>query len=101
MEVSPSSTDLPGDAEWCATSPLPLRLPEYTRPPRPERVAAGWERRFMADSARLAEFVELYTQLGFEVETEPVQPDEIGPDCEGCRLLMCRQFVTLYTRRRA
>lgn len=101
MEVTPASANLPGDAEQCAPRSLPLSLPEYTRPPRPERVAAGWERRFMADSTRLAEFVELYTQLGFEVETEPVQPDEIGPDCEGCQLLMCRQFVTLYTRPRA
>jgi hypothetical protein len=53
----------------------------------------------MADSARQAEYVELYTSLGFEVRTEVVRPEEIGPDCGDCRLLMCRQFVTVYTRR--
>jgi hypothetical protein len=83
----------------CEADLAELSVLFYTRPPRPERVAAGWERRFMADALRLPEYVELYTQLGFQVETEPVSPDEIGPDCEGCRLLMCRQFVTIYTRR--
>ena len=78
--------------------PLP-RLPEFERPADPKLVAEGWERRFMADGKRLSEFVDLYTSLGFEVHTEAIQPDEIGPECNDCRLIICRQFVTLYTRR--
>ncbi len=53
----------------------------------------------MADGKRLNEYIELYTSLGFEVHTETVQPEEIGPECTDCRLIICRQFVTLYTRK--
>ena len=79
--------------------PMP-RLPDRERPANPKLVAEGWERRFMADGRRLNEYVELYTALGFEVHTEMIQPEEIGPECTDCRLIICRQFVTLYTRRR-
>ncbi|MBM4424905.1 MAG: hypothetical protein FJ030_16210 [Chloroflexi bacterium] len=79
--------------------PMP-RLPEFERPPNPKLVAQGWERRFMADGKRLKEYVDLYTSLGFEVHTETIQPEEIGPECGDCRLIICRQFVTLYTRKK-
>ncbi len=54
----------------------------------------------MADGQRLKEYVDLYTSLGYEIRTEIVQPEEIGPECTDCRLVVCRQFVTLYTRKR-
>lgn len=92
---------LPIDEAPCDIGqPLP-RLPAFERPGNPRLTAAGWERRFMADGARLAEYVELYTTLGFEVLHEPVAPEEIGPECSDCRLIICRQYVTLYTRPRA
>lgn len=86
------------DAPCLVESQIP-RLPEFERPPDPQLAAEGWERRFMADTARLAEYVELYTSLGYEVRAEKVRPDEIGEECGDCRLLICRQFVTLYTRK--
>jgi hypothetical protein len=79
-------------------TPAP-RLPEFERPGDPTLLAAGWQRRFMADFTRLAEHVELYTSLGYEVHTEKVPPEEIGPECTDCRLIICRQFVTVYTRK--
>jgi len=79
-------------------TPAP-RLPDFERPADSKLLAEGWERRFMADLGRLDEYVELYTSLGFEVRTEKVPPEEIGPECNDCRLIICRQFVTLYTRK--
>jgi hypothetical protein len=54
----------------------------------------------MADLERLAEYDELYTSLGHEVRAEKVQPDEVSQECADCRLIICRQFVTIYTRKR-
>lgn len=53
-----------------------------------ELLAQGWERRFTADEQRSKEVVELYTQLGFEVRTEPVRAVELDV-----------HFHTIYTRR--
>ena len=64
----------------------------------PKLEGEGWQRRFMADAERLAEYVELYTALGLEVKTEKVLPDEVSSECADCRLVICRQFVTIYTR---
>jgi hypothetical protein len=89
---------LPVDEAPCGIErPVP-RLPEFERPGNPVLIAQGWERRFMADGARLTEYVELYTSLGFEVLHDAAAPEEIGPECADCRLIVCRQFVTLYTR---
>jgi hypothetical protein len=70
------------------------------RPANPELVAQGWERRFVTDGRRLKEYVELYESIGYEVKTEPVQAEEIGPDCLDCRLITLLQFHTLYARKR-
>lgn len=88
VEEAPCEVDLPTP-----------RLPAFERPANPSLMSEGWERRFMADGKRLNEYVELYTSLGFEVRTETVQPEEIGPECTDCRLIICRQFVTVYTRK--
>ena len=79
--------------------PAELRIPDFERPPDPKLVAEGWERRFMADSRRLKEYTELYSSMGFEVRAEPIRPEEIGPDCGDCSLVLYRLFVTIYTRR--
>ncbi|HLE28422.1 MAG TPA: hypothetical protein VI793_09920 [Anaerolineales bacterium] len=87
------------EAPCVIETPSP-RLPDFERPGDPRLLAEGWERRFMADLERLSEYIELYTSLGFEVRTEKVPPEEIGPECSDCRLIICRQFLTLYTRKR-
>ncbi|MHB1891515.1 MAG: hypothetical protein ACYCUF_11635 [Acidimicrobiales bacterium] len=64
-----------------------------------ELEAAGWERRFEADVARATEVAELYSDLGYEVTTTAIAPEEIGPECAGCALVACRRYVVVYTRR--
>jgi len=68
--------------------------------PDPARLADGWERRFVADAKRAAEAVELYESLGFEVVADPVRPEEMGEQCDTCRVLVFMRFRTIYTRRR-
>ena len=65
----------------------------------PERIADGWERRFIADRPRAEEAIELYTGLGYEVCADPILPDELADDCEECLLVAQLRFVTIYTRR--
>jgi predicted ATPase len=66
--------------------------------PDPALVAQGWQRRFTGDARRVQEAAELYTGLGFEVLTVPVQAWELKEECEGCRLVALLQFKTIYTR---
>ena len=65
----------------------------------PERIAAGWERRFIADRIRAEEAIELYTRLGYEVCADPVRQEELAHECEDCLLVARLRFVTIYTRR--
>ncbi len=64
----------------------------------PELVAAGWERRFIADKQRADEAMELYRSLGYEVCAKPLRKEEVGPDCDDCQLVMLLNFTTIYTR---
>ena len=64
-----------------------------------ELEAAGWERRFEANEARARELVDLYSELGFEVTTCSIEPEEIGPECAGCAVVACQQYVAVYTKR--
>jgi hypothetical protein len=75
-------------------------LAEAQLQPNPALVAAGWERRFIADARQAKEALELYSQLGFEVLAEPVQASEMGEDCEDCQVLVLLQFKTIYTRKK-
>jgi len=81
-------------------SPEP-RNPSDGWPGDPALLRLGWQRRFMADASRLQEYIDLYGALNFEVRTEPVSQAELGEECEDCRLMICRLFVTVYTRRSA
>jgi hypothetical protein len=74
-------------------------LSEAQLEPDPVLKAAGWERRFVADARRADEAIELYTQLGYEVRTEPVLPEELGDECEDCQLVAAFKFKTIYTRK--
>ena len=73
-------------------------LTEAQLEPDPARVAAGWQRRFITDATRGEEMMELYRQLGYEVCADPVRVEELSDDCQGCRVVIESQFVTIYTR---
>jgi len=75
-------------------------LSEAQLAPDPARLAAGWERRFIADGQRAEEAIRLYEELGFEVASDPVPREALTGDCTDCQLLMLLQFRTIYTRRR-
>ncbi len=72
--------------------------PDTELPPRPELIAQGWERRFMAGAGRAKEAVELYTAMGFEVHLEPILASDLSDECQGCTLAT-NFFVTVYTRK--
>lgn len=65
----------------------------------PARLAAGWERRFLADGPRAAEAVALYESLGFEVAADPLAGADLPADCTDCQLATLLAFKTIYTRR--
>ncbi len=68
-----------------------------------ELLDEGWTRRFTAMGRRLNEVAELYSELGFEVRLEPVDPDQeetmSAESCKGCFVTM--QARTIYTRPKA
>ncbi len=68
--------------------------------PDPARLAAGWERRFLADPVRAREAAELYEHMGFEVALDPVRPEDLEPGCADCALVSAAGFRMVYTRRR-
>ena len=68
--------------------------------PDPVRVAAGWERRFVADGKRADEAVALYHSLGFEAVADPIRQEELRPGCDDCRVVTLLNFKTIYTRKR-
>ncbi|HET7226590.1 MAG TPA: hypothetical protein VFK69_12855 [Candidatus Eisenbacteria bacterium] len=79
-----------------ASSPPPDDLGEAD----PARLAQGWERRFIAQGARLDEMMRLYEALGYEVAADPVSGGRPGVECEGCRLATGLGFKLIYTRSR-
>lgn len=68
--------------------------------PDPARVAAGWERRFVVEARRAAEFIDLYASLGFDVCADPVRREQVADQCDDCRIALLLQFETIYTRPR-
>ena len=60
----------------------------------------GWERRNTYDEPRLSELKEYYEELGYEVISQPFNPDE-EPGCNACMASMPEQYRTLYTRKKA
>jgi hypothetical protein len=104
--VVPSSDDASQDDDFF--DPLEMLLEQEAHrviaetelEPDPELVAQGWERRFMADARRVKEAIDLYTEMGYEIHTVPLQPVELADDCEGCRLVVAFQFQNIYTRKK-
>lgn len=67
--------------------------------PDPARIAAGWQRRFVIERARLADLVALYERAGFEVAADPVAPELFEDECSDCALAKHLGYVQVYTRR--
>lgn len=65
----------------------------------PARIAAGWERRFIADGRRAQEAADLYSRLGYEVCMDPLGPRDLAEGCEDCAVVELLQFRVVYTRR--
>ncbi len=105
IEFNPPSNE---DQDDCLLEPAPKPtsstmiplMPTLEFPPDAQLVAEGWERRFMADPVRLKEATQLYTEMGFEVRAETIQPDELSEVCGSCRAATCHAYVTIYTRKR-
>jgi hypothetical protein len=68
--------------------------------PDPALVAEGWQRRFTVDEERAKEVTELYTELGFEVRSEPVITGDVADDCHDCHSFVVLRLRTIYTRPR-
>lgn len=65
----------------------------------PALLAAGWERRYLADPGRAEEARATYVELGFEVLLEPPAPDQFDNSCAACAETACDTYVLIYTRR--
>jgi len=59
----------------------------------------GWERQFTPDPARLAEMVEVYQSLGYEVRLEPACEELSLPECASCYEKSCNPLKTIFVRR--
>ncbi|HSQ60700.1 MAG TPA: hypothetical protein VLT84_09760 [Acidobacteriota bacterium] len=68
--------------------------------PDPERIAAGWERRFVVEARRADEYANLYEAIGYEVAADPVRREQVTEECDGCRVALWLEFRTIYTRKR-
>ncbi len=66
----------------------------------PERLAAGWARRFVVEARRAPEYVDLYASLGLEVCADPVRREQVADECDDCRVAILLEFRTIYTRPR-
>lgn len=78
---------------------VPGAAKEVATAPDPERVANGWELRFVVEALRAESLVALYESLGYEACSDPLRPDLLPPDCHDCRVAMALGFRAIYTRR--
>ncbi|MFQ5706609.1 MAG: hypothetical protein ACE5HO_04120 [bacterium] len=70
-----------------------------TIPADPELLAAGWERRFIADARMARDAIDTYGDLGYEVRLEPIDPEGLRDECSGCKVLF-KHFSAVYTRKK-
>ncbi len=63
-----------------------------------EMLAAGWERRFIAEPQRAEEMAQTYRELGFAVRLIPAKLLNIKEECEACRPLF-EKFLAVYTKK--
>ncbi|MBZ0112591.1 MAG: hypothetical protein K8J08_09030 [Thermoanaerobaculia bacterium] len=62
-------------------------------------IREGWQRRFVAGGARIEEAIESYSQMGFEVLAQPVEREDLSPQCHSCESPLCPSYRLIYTRR--
>jgi len=91
--------DLPDRLGFVVEAEARRLLAESSFAADPELLAAGWERRFIADKQRADEAMDLYRSLGYEVCAKPLRKEDVGPDCDDCQLVMLLSFTTIYTRK--
>lgn len=88
--------DVLGRGETARFDPTPA-----STEPDPERVAQGWELRFVVEGIRAEALVQLYESLGYEACADPLRPELLPQGCHDCRLAVALGFRAIYTRRRA
>ena len=64
----------------------------------PDRLAQGWEPRFVADEARAQEMARLYRELGYETAVDSVGVRAVRSDCGECPLVTLGLLKLIYTR---
>ena len=64
-------------------------------PPR----GKDWERGFTVEENRVAEYVELYESIGYEVRVEPATPDELE-ECQTCFKADFDNLKTIFIKRK-
>ena len=64
---------------------------------RPSR-GKDWERGFTVEENRVAEYVELYESIGYEVRVEPATPDE-QEECQTCYKADFDNLRTIFIKR--
>ncbi len=57
-----------------------------------------WERGFTVEENRVAEYVELYESIGYEVRVEPATPDE-QEECQTCFKADFNNLRTIFIKR--
>jgi hypothetical protein len=72
--------------------------PACSAPEEPRLLAQGWARRFVGDTRMTEEATALYSRLGYEVMTVPLDDARVDEPCAGCAVTL-RSFRVLYTRR--
>ena len=104
-DAAPAVPDAAGSEPALATSQFIVRaevervLSEARFPPDPARLAAGWERRFIAEAGRAEEMMQLYRALGFETAADPLDVNLLSDSCVDCAQILWLRYRTIYTRR--
>ena len=74
----------------------PVRITGLTVADDPEILEGGWVRRTVAEVRRAEEQAQLYSEIGFEVMTRPLDDSSYADECTGC---VGPSSVVIYTRR--
>jgi hypothetical protein len=59
----------------------------------------GWERGFTVEEHRVAEYVELYESIGYEVRIDPATPDN-EEECQECLKADFDKLRTIFINRK-
>ncbi len=74
------------------------KLPEKGNKSSADLAKEGWQRRATYDETRLAELVEMYQEVGYEVYLKTFEPaEETG--CAECMQVAPEKYTTIFTRK--